>query len=77
MASEDCVALAIIGGFDGRGRLGRLQGSADGWKLGAACVRQEPEVPNAAKSFRQHVQQEAADDSSASSVITLDLLSAR
>lgn len=63
MAGEDCVALAIIGVFDGRGRLGRLEGSTDSWKFGSpAGVRQEAEVPDAAESFRQHVEQETADE---------------
>ena len=63
MAGEDCVALAIIGGFDGRGRLRRLESSADGWKLGgAAGIRQEAEVTDAAEPFRQHVEQEATNE---------------
>src|ERR1700686_913960 len=63
MTSEDCVALAIIGGFDGRVRLRHLESRADGWKLGgAAGIRQEAEVTDAAEPFRQHVEQEAADE---------------
>jgi hypothetical protein len=63
MTGEDSVALAIIGGFDGRGRLRRLESSADGWKLGgAAGIRQEAEVTDAAEPFRQHVEQEATDE---------------
>jgi len=63
MAGEDCVALAIIGGFDGRGWLRRLESSADGWKLGgAAGIGQEAEVTDAAETSRQDVEQEATDE---------------
>jgi len=62
MTGEDGVALAIICGFNSAGRLRRLQSGADGWKLGSSAgVRQETEVPDAAESFRQYVEQEATD----------------
>jgi len=63
MTGEDCVALAIIGVFDSRRRLRCLESSADGWKLGgAAGVRQEAEVTDAAEPFRQYVEQETTDE---------------
>ena len=63
MTGEDCVALAIIGGFNSGSRLRRLQSNADGWKLGAAAgVRQESKVPDAAEPFWQDVEQEATDE---------------
>src|SRR4051812_12105459 len=63
MAGEHCIALAVINVFDGLGRLGRLQSRTDGWKLGgAAGVRQEAEVADAAESFWQHVEQEPTDE---------------
>ena len=63
MTGEDCVALAIIGGFDGRGRLRGAESGADSWKLGvAAGVRQIAEVTDATEPFRQHVEQKAADE---------------
>ena len=37
MAGEDCVTLAIIGVFDGRGRLRRFDRGTDGRKLGGAA----------------------------------------
>jgi hypothetical protein len=44
-------------------RLRRLKGSTDDGKLGgAACVRQEAEVANAAEAFWQHVEQEATHE---------------
>ena len=77
MTGEDCVALAIIGDFNSGSRLRRLQSNADGWKLGAAAgVRQESEVPDAAEPFWQDVSRKRRMSSPASSVITLDLLSA-
>jgi hypothetical protein len=63
MTGKDCVALAIICGFNSGCRLWRSQSGADRWKLaGPAGVRQEAEMTDAAEPFRQHVEQEAADE---------------
>lgn len=53
MPGEDCIALAIISGFNKWSGLGRLQNDPDGWELaGPAGVGQETEVPDAAKSCK-------------------------
>jgi hypothetical protein len=63
MAGEHCVPLAIISVLNGRGRLRRFKSGTDDEKLGgAACVRQEAQVANAAEAFWQHVEQEATDE---------------